>query len=209
MKLISLFSAGEYSCLSVDLVFKRQFSYYLITIYVPGCMLVIVSWVNFWLDPKVGHNITIYFSILVLQAVPARVALGVTTLLTMSTQTASINSALPPVAYTKAIDVWQGVCVGFVFSALMEYALVNYALRGKGKRKRKLSEAAEVESAVRLLDETVLGNGVGGKDGSKKWNISTDHLALYSGQIGAGGNTKAGNILLVSITAVRSWVLGV
>ena len=110
--------SGEYSCLSVDLVFKRQFSYYLITIYVPGCMLVIVSWVNFWLDPK---------------AVPARVALGVTTLLTMSTQTASINSALPPVAYTKAIDVWQGVCVGFVFSALMEYALVNYALRYKAQ----------------------------------------------------------------------------
>ena len=50
-------------------------------------------------------------------------------IVTMLTQTASINSALPPVAYTKAIDVWQGVCVGFVFSALMEYALVNYALR--------------------------------------------------------------------------------
>ena len=72
------FTPGEYSCLSVDLVFKRQFSYYLITIYVPGCMLVIVSWVNFWLDPK---------------AVPARVALGVTTLLTMSTQVAA--SATP------------------------------------------------------------------------------------------------------------------
>ena len=70
----------------MDLVFKRQFSYYLITIYVPGCMLVIVSWVNFWLDPK---------------AVPARVALGVTTLLTMSTKTASISNSLPPVAYTK------------------------------------------------------------------------------------------------------------
>ena len=44
--------------------------------------------VNFWLDPK---------------AVPARVALGVTTLLTMSTKTASISNSLPPVAYTK---VW-------------------------------------------------------------------------------------------------------
>ena len=57
-------------------------------------MLVTVSWVSFWLDPN---------------AVPARVSLGVTTLLTMSTQTASINNSLPPVAYTKAIDVWTGV----------------------------------------------------------------------------------------------------
>ena len=38
----------------------------------------------------------------------------------------------------------QGVCVGFVFSALMEYALVNYALRAKGGRKRKLSEVSEI-----------------------------------------------------------------
>ena len=55
-------------------------------------MLVIVSWVSFWLDPH---------------AVPARVSLGVTTLLTMSTQTSSIHNTLPPVAYTKAIDYWQ------------------------------------------------------------------------------------------------------
>ena len=54
--------AGEYSCLKVELIFKREFSYYLITIYVPCCMLVIVSWVSFWLDQH---------------AIPARVSLGV------------------------------------------------------------------------------------------------------------------------------------
>ena len=38
-------------------------------------------------------------------------------------------------AYTKAIDVWSGVCVFFVFSALLEYALVNYASRYKKMQK--------------------------------------------------------------------------
>jgi hypothetical protein len=82
------FDAGEYSCLKVNLLFKREFSYYLIQIYIPCCMLVIVSWVSFWLDSN---------------AVPARVSLGVTTLLTMATQTTGINNSLPPVSYTKAI----------------------------------------------------------------------------------------------------------
>ncbi len=45
----------------MELIFKREFSYYLITIYVPCCMLVIVSWVSFWLDQnaipaRLGHS---------------------------------------------------------------------------------------------------------------------------------------------------------
>jgi len=112
-------TTGIYSCLQVDLLFRREFSYYLITIYIPCCMLVIVSWVSFWLDAN---------------AVPARVSLGVTTLLTMATQTTGINNSLPPVSYTKAIDVWTGVCLTFVFTALLEFALVNYASRSDAHR---------------------------------------------------------------------------
>ena len=43
---------GVYSCLSVDMVFKRQLSYYIVTIYVPTFMIVCVSWMSFWLDHK-------------------------------------------------------------------------------------------------------------------------------------------------------------
>ena len=74
---------------------------------------------------KVVHDDVV---VVVFQA-PARVALTVTTLLAMSTTTSSINNSLPPVAYTKAIDVWSNLCVTFVFLALLEYALVNYAAR--------------------------------------------------------------------------------
>ncbi|XP_045486992.1 glutamate-gated chloride channel isoform X5 [Pieris napi] len=136
-------NTGEYSCLKVDLLFKREFSYYLIQIYIPCCMLVIVSWVSFWLDQG---------------AVPARVSLGVTTLLTMATQSSGINASLPPVSYTKAIDVWTGVCLTFVFGALLEFALVNYASRSDmhrenmKKTRREMEAAASMDAASDLLD---------------------------------------------------------
>lgn len=119
--------------MKVDLLFKREFSYYLIQIYIPCCMLVIVSWVSFWLDQS---------------AVPARVSLGVTTLLTMATQTSGINASLPPVSYTKAIDVWTGVCLTFVFGALLEFALVNYASRSDTHREDMQKKNGELGRAM-------------------------------------------------------------
>ena len=83
--------------------FKRQISYYVVTIYVPTFMIVCVSWMSFWLDHK---------------SAPARVALTITTLLAMATTTASINSSMPPVAYTKVITVSRWFCLIFLFQKL-------------------------------------------------------------------------------------------
>ena len=75
-------------CLQVDLVFARELSYFLVTMYVPCIMIVVVSWFAFWIDHK---------------SAPARVTLGVSTLLALSTTLASIQKSLPPVAYMKVL----------------------------------------------------------------------------------------------------------
>ncbi|CAJ0582653.1 unnamed protein product, partial [Mesorhabditis spiculigera] len=118
-------NTGTYSCLRTVLTLKRQFSYYLLQLYIPSTMLVIVSWVSFWLDRS---------------AVPARVTLGVTTLLTMTTQSSGINSKLPPVAYIKAIDVWIGACMTFIFGALVEFAIVTYFGTRLDQKKKSRAE---------------------------------------------------------------------
>ncbi|VDK44682.1 unnamed protein product [Anisakis simplex] len=110
----SVTNTGTYSCLRTIIELKREFSYYLLQLYLPSFMLVTVSWVSFWLDKD---------------SVAARVTLGVTTLLTMTTQASGVNANLPPVSYTKAIDIWIGVCLAFIFGALLEFALVNWAAR--------------------------------------------------------------------------------
>lgn len=107
-------------------------------------MLVIVSWVSFWLDPN---------------AIPARVSLGVTTLLTMATQISGINASLPPVSYTKAIDVWTGSCLTFVFGALLEFAIVNYASRSDAHRSAQKKQRAMLAAQRKIDMETASEGG--------------------------------------------------
>jgi hypothetical protein len=44
----------------------------------------------------------------------------------MTTQASGINAKLPPVSYSKAIDIWTGSCMTFIFGALLEFAVVTY-----------------------------------------------------------------------------------
>lgn len=93
--------------------------FYILHIYCPCSLTVLVSWLSFWLN---------------IDAVPARTSLGVLTVLTVTSQTSAAVSALPKVSYVKAIDIWMAVCLIFVFLALLEYALVNVLNRREIKQ---------------------------------------------------------------------------
>lgn len=106
--------------------------YYLIQIYIPASLIVIISWVSFWLHRN---------------ATPARVALGVTTVLTMTTLMSSTNAALPKISYIKSIDVYLGTCFVMVFASLLEYATVGYLgkrIAMRRARSQQLTRMAEI-----------------------------------------------------------------
>uniref|UniRef100_A0A914MWR2 Neurotransmitter-gated ion-channel transmembrane domain-containing protein n=1 Tax=Meloidogyne incognita TaxID=6306 RepID=A0A914MWR2_MELIC len=74
--------------------------------------------------------------LLFLGAVPARVTLSFTTLLSLSTLGNGLRFGLPQVAYAKAIDFWFGACLFFVFLSLLEFAAVNSYMRHAEKFER-------------------------------------------------------------------------
>ena len=59
-------------------------------------------------------------------AAPARVALGITTVLTLTTFISSTNASLPKISYLKSIDIYLVTCFVMVFAALLEYAAVSF-----------------------------------------------------------------------------------
>uniref|UniRef100_A0A3Q2XPS4 Glycine receptor, alpha 4b n=1 Tax=Hippocampus comes TaxID=109280 RepID=A0A3Q2XPS4_HIPCM len=108
------YNTGKFTCIEVKFYLERQMGYYLIQMYIPSLLTVILSWVSFWIN---------------MDAAPARVGLGITTVLTMTTQSSGSRASLPKVSYVKAIDIWMAVCLLFVFAALLEYAAVNFVSR--------------------------------------------------------------------------------
>lgn len=131
-------SSGTYSRLVAEIHFARRMGYYLIQIYIPSSLIVVISWVSFWLHRN---------------ASPARVQLGVTTVLTMTTLMSSTNAALPKISYVKSIDVFLGTCFVMVFAALLEYATVGYL--GKRIAMRKAHAQNVLSHAVAMTQRMV------------------------------------------------------
>ncbi|CAJ0580984.1 unnamed protein product, partial [Mesorhabditis spiculigera] len=128
-------SSGEYSRLLCYFMFERNLGFYLLQIYIPSVLIVSISWVSFWLSRE---------------ATPARVALGVTTVLTMTTLMTTTNSAMPKVSYVKSIDIFLGTSFMMVFCSLLEYAAIGYL-----SKRLKLCEVRKKSSVRSLLSSPV------------------------------------------------------
>ncbi|XP_063079972.1 gamma-aminobutyric acid receptor subunit gamma-1 [Engraulis encrasicolus] len=113
--------SGEYVIMTIFFELSRRMGYFTIQTYIPCSMIVVLSWVSFWINKD---------------AVPARTSLGITTVLTMTTLSTISRKSLPKVSYVTAMDLFVSVCFIFTFAALMEYGTLHYFTSNRQTKKK-------------------------------------------------------------------------
>lgn len=124
--------AKQLSCLYLKLIFKRRLGMFL-TIYFPSSLVVIVSFISFWIDPL---------------SVPGRVTLTVTSLLALLTQFISVRDPLSDVNHVTAIDVWFIGCILSVALTMFEFALYHFLQF----RLTKYSRVQTIKNQINVFD---------------------------------------------------------
>uniref|UniRef100_UPI003D81C5F7 Gamma-aminobutyric acid receptor subunit gamma-2 n=2 Tax=Homo sapiens TaxID=9606 RepID=UPI003D81C5F7 len=122
-------TSGDYVVMSVYFDLSRRMGYFTIQTYIPCTLIVVLSWVSFWINKD---------------AVPARTSLGITTVLTMTTLSTIARKSLPKVSYVTAMDLFVSVCFIFVFSALVEYGTLHYFVSSQPARAAKMDSYARI-----------------------------------------------------------------
>eukprot|EP00755_Sulcionema_specki_P020648 Sspe_Gene.72470::Locus_43278_Transcript_1_1_Confidence_1.000_Length_1994::g.72470::m.72470/K05196/GLRB; glycine receptor beta len=100
-----------FTAVKLDFIFTRNFKTYFITVFAPLWLVVALSCMGLWLDN---------------QSAPARVSMGVSTVLILITLLYTLTQRLPEVSYILALDLYLILCLFTVFCNSAEYTVVNY-----------------------------------------------------------------------------------
>uniref|UniRef100_A0AAV2LED4 Neurotransmitter-gated ion-channel transmembrane domain-containing protein n=1 Tax=Knipowitschia caucasica TaxID=637954 RepID=A0AAV2LED4_KNICA len=125
---------SHYTCVEVIFTLRRQVGFYLMGVYAPTLLTVVLSWLSFWINPD---------------ASAARVPLGILSVLSLSSESMTLASQLPKVSYVKAMDIWLITCLLFGFLSLVEFAVVQVMLNSPKLIEEEKAKMATREKALR------------------------------------------------------------
>ena len=100
---------GSFDSLKATFTLKRRTTYFIFQLYIPSGFLVFLSWLSFWVDR---------------QAIPARISLVITCILSTMFLFESTNSSLPQISYLKAVDYYLITSFWFIVSCMVEFVCV-------------------------------------------------------------------------------------
>ncbi|CAH4033550.1 gamma-aminobutyric acid receptor alpha-like [Pieris brassicae] len=161
---------GDFSVLQVSFNLQRHTGYFLIQVYVPCILIVVLSWVSFWI-----HR----------EATSDRVGLGITTVLTLSTISLDSRTDLPKVRYATALDWFLLMSFFYCIATLLEFAGVHYFTKvGSG-------EIVIDDSEWEELIEEVGGDAYAARQLAARRRSSARSANNYSPSLPAQSNSSA------------------
>lgn len=89
-------------------------------------MLITENWLNQFTCYAWTHKMSIIRQSAEIQFFCFLHIIGVTTMLNFFTTSNGFRSTLPVVSNLTAMNVWDGVCMGFIYASLLEFVCVNY-----------------------------------------------------------------------------------
>ncbi|XP_022106906.1 glycine receptor subunit alpha-4-like [Acanthaster planci] len=108
----------SFNVLNLSICLQRDGGHYVLNEMTISFVLSCLSWLNYWLDPE---------------QTPARISLGITTVLAAITQSSTAKRRLPELSYNTALDIWLLVTVNMTIISLAEYGFVHI-LAGRAKK---------------------------------------------------------------------------
>ncbi|XP_018329746.1 glycine receptor subunit alpha-2-like [Agrilus planipennis] len=148
------YHAGNHSSLIFEFHIAREIGYYIMDYFIPSMLLVVTSWVTFWLQADNA---------------PPRVTLGTSTMLAFITLASGQSKNLPKVSYIKASEIWFLGCTVFIFLSMAEFAFVNVIWRRKKKVELK-------KMTGKYILKSALTPKLARKELQKEWNNSLNSL---------------------------------
>ncbi|XP_055593191.1 gamma-aminobutyric acid receptor alpha-like [Uranotaenia lowii] len=178
---------SEYSMLLVSFHLQRHMGNFLIQVYGPCVLLVVLSWVSFWLNRE---------------ATADRVSLGITTVLTMTFLGLEARTDLPKVPYPTALDFFVFLSFAFIFATIIQFAVVHYFTKyGSGECYFSADELTSSSDEDSDLECT--GNGDGSRLQSIKISSGSKRCSAVTSISGLGGiDSKVVEVIPLSMCSI-------
>ncbi|XP_040855956.1 gamma-aminobutyric acid receptor subunit theta [Ochotona curzoniae] len=134
------FYTGSYMRLILKFQVQREVNSYLVQVYWPTVLTTILSWISFWMN---------------FDSSAARVTIGLTSILVLTTIDSHMRDQLPNISCIKAIDIYILVCLFFVFLSLLEYVYINYLFFTRGPQHQRRRHRRPRRMIARYLYQEV------------------------------------------------------
>jgi len=110
---------------------KRRTGYFIIKVIIPLILIVTMSWIVFWMDPREAGT---------------QISVSITTMLTLIAYRFAIDASLPKVSYLTRLDYFILLSTILVYATLIDAVITSMLAKGE-----KLSQAKAIDRWMRIL----------------------------------------------------------